>query len=79
MFNKNLINAFRNTKIVNFAFGEKVRCTVCDKVITDPEEIKFEKFEGVCFACEHVLGNVEDMLAEHAENYFNNQERIEND
>jgi len=76
-----LKQAFQNTKVYNFVFGtlpwmkETHACPTCSKVITDFGEVQFMLAEGVCISCEHVRGNVEDMLAEHEENYFNNQER----
>jgi len=70
-----LKQAFQNTKVYNFVFGKVEECPTCHRTITTPDGVGFLKSEGVCISCEHVRGNVEDMLAEHEENYFNNQER----
>ena len=70
-------DACQNVRMFDFAFGKPKHvymCSGCGKTIKNPDEISFMGFEGVCFACEHVSGNVEDMLAEHEDTHFNNME-----
>lgn len=64
--------AWKNSKVVNFAFGENALpkkvtpkwlkevhvCPTCNQVITDPEEVQFMMFEGECAGCEHIRGSL---------------------
>lgn len=40
--------------------NETIRCSICGKIITDPQEKEFTQATGMCFRCDHVYGEVLD-------------------
>jgi hypothetical protein len=65
-FEPSFIEACKNSKVFNFAFGTKTPmylkevhyCPSCHKAVTDTEELSFMEFGGACFTCDHVMGEV---------------------
>ncbi len=44
----------------NETTNEPVRCSMCGKIITDPQEKEFTQATGMCFRCDHIYDEVLD-------------------